>query len=262
MLIDFHTHLDHYQPAELKAAVSCIKENKILTVAASCSIDSFKKNLEISQMPGVQGLIIPTFGIHPSFCEGLPQTPNELSNLLESYLKQSQIIGETGLDFYWEKTVPPAFQELVFLTILDHCNRYKKYAVIHTKGAEERIADILKDFPDAKPIIHWYDGNEKIFNTFTDRGFYQTFGCEVRYSKKIQKFLTFCPDELLLTETDNPSGEPWLCRNKGIENPENSPLLIQRIINDIGVIKNCPAVKIEKQTEINARFILSGKNDN
>lgn len=254
MLVDFHTHLDQYDDVALKAAVDSIRKNKILTVAASCDITSWKKNLLIAQ--NAPNLIIPTFGIHPSYCKNLPENTGELGTALEPYLLKSALIGEIGLDFFWEKEILHETQEKVFLTILDHCNLYKKFAVIHTKGAEKRIADILPDFPNAKIVIHWYDGDEQIFRVYLDRGYFQTFGCEVRYSEHIRALLSLVPDELLLSETDNPTGEPWLCEKHGSKEADNSPSLIKRVVQDIAQVRGRTTEEVEAIIERNARGIF------
>ncbi|MBQ4377701.1 MAG: TatD family hydrolase [Treponema sp.] len=260
MLVDFHTHIDQYSESELVRAIDIIAGHRILTVAASCDFDSFEKNIEIARKPEVRNLIIPAFGVHPSYCDFLPDSEGEIASVLEPYLQKSDIIAEIGLDFFWEKKIPHKKQEKIFLSCLDHANRYKKVAVIHTKGAEKQIADILKEFPDVKPVIHWYDGSEEIFKTYLDRGYYETFGCEVRYSSHIQKLLSITPDELLLSETDNPTGEPWLCGMHKIPQTDNSPLLIKRVICDIAEVKKISHEECEKLIETNTRKILRFKS--
>jgi TatD DNase family protein len=245
MMIDFHTHLDHYQGNKLQAAVECIKKNKIKTITSSCSIKSYLQNIEIAKQ--ASDLILPTFGIHPSYIEKkfYKMAQTEILNAIEKYLLQSRIIGEVGMDFYWEKETPRNTQEKIFCTIMEHCNQYKKIAVIHTKGAEKEIQSLLKKFPYAKPVIHWYDGPEDIYKKFIDSGFYFTFGCEILYSKHIQELLKITPMELILSETDNPSGEPWL------GGTDDSPLLIKRIIKDIADVKKLPVEDVEAIIENN-----------
>ena len=99
----------------------------------------------------------------------------------------------------------------MFHCMLDHCERTGKYCVVHTKGAESRIADILADFPHAKPVIHWYDGPDSPYDVFLSRGYMQTFDYEVRYSDHIKALLARMPLEFLLFETDNPTREVFLC---------------------------------------------------
>jgi TatD DNase family protein len=242
MFCDFHTHLHMYAPgAGRDEALRLIAENGIFTVAASVDIPSWKDTLEIAGRVNACGkhLVLPTFGIHPSYCAGLPEHEHDLASLLEPYMDASPVIGEIGLDFFWEKTVPHETQERVFRCMLDHCARKNKYCVIHTKGAEQRVADMLRDFPGAHPVIHWYDGPEDVYRRFLDMGCMQTFGCEVYYSEHIRRLLAETPPELLLSETDNPTGEPWL------GGTDSSPLLVRRVVRDMAAVKKTGAEEME-----------------
>lgn len=236
--IDFHTHLDCYQDFfELRNQLC-----KIEGIIVSSSMDrfSYKKNIFIAEE--IQNLnhkvkIIPTLGIHPKKAE------LELKNLslYKNLLNSSELIGEIGMDFCWYKDVSAFAQEKVFRFFLEHCENEKKYCVIHTKNAEEKICRILEDYPNAKPIIHWYDGPEDIFEEFIHRNYMQTFGCQTIYSKHIQKLLLKTPLNLILAETDNPDSEIWL------GGTDSSIFLIKRIYEDIAKILG---VKIEDIIEI------------
>lgn len=221
---DFHAHIDQYGDDALEDVTAKIISKKILTVTASTDIESWRRNVEIAAR--APELILPTFGVHPSFCGKIRGED------IEPYLAESRIIGEIGLDFFWERKVPREEQERYFLLCLDHCHRNGKAAVIHTKGAERRVADILRDFPAARPIIHWYDGDDDVYKTFLDRGYPQTFGCELRRSERIARLLRMTPPELILAETDNPTGEPWL------GGTDNTPALIERVVKDIAAARS------------------------
>lgn len=236
MIVDFHTHLNWYEDS--KALQSQLQNFHGIIIAASVDAESFRRNQQIAQVNNNENLtIIPTFGIHP---ERVLQAPKDLS-IYEELCDSSPIIGEIGMDFCWYKEASPAAQERVFRYFLEHCNKTGKYCVIHTKDAEKEICEILKDYPNAKPIIHWYDGPEDIYQEFIKRGYYQTFGCELIRSKHIQKLLQQTPLELILAETDNPTAEPWLGGN------DNSVQLINRIYNDIATVLGKPIEVIEKQ---------------
>jgi len=257
MLVDFHTHVHAYRSGdERDAALECIRENAIITVAASVDTATWNETLSLARSSALRGkkLIIPTFGIHPSYCAGLPENEGELAALLEPYLCASPVVGEIGLDFYWEKKTPHETQERVFRCILDHCERTKKYCVVHTKGAESHIAKILSDFPHAKPVIHWYDGPDSAYDVFLSRGYMQTFGCEVRCSDRIKALLARTPLELLLSETDNPESEVWL----GGE--DSSPLLIKRVVRDIADVKRIGYAEAESILQKNAERIFKASN--
>ena len=187
MLIDFHTHLDFYQREELHKELTSFSGT---IIAASIDEESYLQNLAITQWSSCNARackIIPTFGIHPNRADQTAQlldAPN-ITARYTKYLEQSPIIGEIGMDFCWSKCSPRS-QEKVFRWILQYCDKSGKACVIHTKDAEAKIADILLDYPKARPIIHWYDGPESIFREFIRRGYPQTFGIETIRSQLLQ----------------------------------------------------------------------------
>ena len=251
MIIDFHTHLDFYKPDELESQLA---EFSGTIVAASIDEKSFLNNLEISKYCKTTTRachIIPTFGIHPNRAdENAPLLDDQAtSQSFEKYLDQSPVIGEIGMDFCWSKS-SPANQEKVFRWFLEYCNKTRKACVIHTKDAEEKICDILTDYPSARPIIHWYDGPESIYREFIRRGYPQTFGVETIRSQHLQNLLGHTPLELLLAETDNPDSEPWLGGTR------NDIGLIERIYEELAGLLNMQQLELEKIIEDNFNRII------
>jgi TatD DNase family protein len=221
MYVDFHTHIHSY--VNYDAVSEIIRQNKIISVGCSVDRESYELTKRLAQS---NRFIIPTFGIHPmhsdtikTFCE------------IDSLLNESKIIGEIGLDNCWFKNIDLKVQEKVFEYILDHCNKYHKYCVIHTKNAEKRVLDILSNYPGAKPVIHWYDGPVDVYEKMLERNYSSTFGCEVYYSEHIKELLRITPDNRILSETDNPESEKWLGGNT------DSPELIKRVVKDISEVK-------------------------
>lgn len=244
--IDFHTHLDWYNQDEL---LKQLQKFQGTIITASVDAQSFHKNLMLAQLASAGSKncqIIPTVGIHP---KNAAEAPENLS-FYDELCAKSPIIGEIGMDFCWYKDASPAKQEQVFRYFLNHCNETGKYCVIHTKDAEPQIARILEDYPKAKPIIHWYDGPEDVFQEFCARGYYQTFGCETNRSKNIQKLLLQTPHNLILAETDNPTAEPWL------GGTDNSVNLIKRVYKDIGSVLGLSEFAVNELLNRNSAEIL------
>ena len=157
------------------------------------------------------------------------------------------------MDFCWSKSSPQN-QEKVFRWFLDYCNKTNKACVIHTKDAEEKICNILTDYPHARPVIHWYDGPEKIYREFIRRGYPQTFGVETIRSKHLQNLLKSTPLNLLLAETDNPESEPWLGGSR------NDIFLIERVYSELSEILNIPRTNLEQILEENFQKIVEINN--
>lgn len=226
MFVDFHTHLDCYKDEELFPQLA---EFEGILVSASMDLESYKRNLYIrdkAKALGYKAEIVPTFGVHPAKVVEVLSESADLERF-DEFCNASPIIGEIGMDLCWYKEASVEQQEKVFRYFLHHCNQHKKYCVIHTKDAEDQVAKILLDYPNAKPIIHWYDGPVDIYKEFISRGYYFTFGCETCRSEHIQNLLEMTPPEKILAETDNPESEPWLGGS------DNSLNLIKHVYSDI-----------------------------
>ncbi|MCR5217688.1 TatD family hydrolase [Treponema sp.] len=251
MIIDFHTHLDFYSDKQVHKDLQNFSG---AIMAASVDEKSYLKNRQIAKWTGEnakKSLVIPTFGIHPNAAdENAPLLDDHtIVKRFQSYMERPTIIGEIGMDFCWSECKAEN-QEKVFRFFLEYCHKNHKACVIHTKDAEEQIADILTDYPNARPIIHWYDGPEEIFREFIRRGYPQTFGVESIRSSHIQNLLKLTPHHLLLAETDNPDSEIWLGGTR------NDIALIQKVYQDLAGLLKIPLSEVEKQIEKNARTFL------
>ncbi|MCR4735630.1 MAG: TatD family hydrolase [Treponema sp.] len=251
MIIDFHTHLDFYSDEQIHKDLQNFSG---AIVAASVDEKSYLKNCQIAKWArenAKKSLIIPTFGIHPNAADQnapLLDDPQTVKRF-HDYMDQSPIIGEIGMDFCWSECKAEN-QEKVFRFFLEYCNKNHKACVIHTKDAEKEIADILSDYPNAKPIIHWYDGPENIFREFIRRGYPQTFGVESIRSSHIQNLLSLTTPHLLLAETDNPDSEIWLGGTR------NDVSLIQKVYQDLAGLLKITQEELEGLIEKNARTHL------
>lgn len=255
MIIDFHTHLDFYNSKELEPQLSQFAGT---IVAASVDQKSYLANCAISQFAQTNTRtcqIIPTFGIHPNRADQNAALLDDSATTqrFAQYLSRSPIIGEIGMDFCWSKSSPQN-QEKVFRYFLEYCNKTRKACVIHTKDAEQKICDILTDYPSARPIIHWYDGPESIYREFIRRGYPQTFGVETIRSRHLQNLLRHTPPELLLAETDNPDSEPWLGGTR------SDVRLIERVYEELAELLNMQQLELEKIMEDNFNRIFKSSN--
>lgn len=239
---DFHTHLHQYDVND--SCLDQINNNKILTIACSMDMASYEKTVEMKNHLG-SNLIIPTFGIHPACAMG-----DFNKDVAFKYMEESPIIGEIGLDFLWAKNVPKDRQLEVFKFFLEYCNKTGKYCVIHTKGAEKEILEILKYYPNACPIIHWYHGPEKYFKEIIRRGYYCTFGVELFHSKYIRKLFKQMPLDKILAETDNPESEVWLGGSR------RDPMLIEDVVKAMANVKGINFSEMNEIVLNNSKKIL------
>lgn len=204
MLIDAHTHLDHYTAEELPLVLEQIEQLPCQTWAVSMDLESWEHTQAIAQN---RPNIMPTFGIHPWNAHLYADRLDEL----DEPTKASLHIGEIGLDFHWvEQKERWPKQEVVLNYFLGKAAEQNKIVNLHTKGAESLILEKLKAFNVDRAVIHWYSGDVALFDALVAYGCYFTFGVQLPFSELIQACAQRCPADKLLTETDGPSGLEWL----------------------------------------------------
>jgi TatD DNase family protein len=245
MLIDAHAHLDRYGDG-LASALEEITEHRIFTVSSSMDLESYRRNLEIG---GMCEFVLPTFGVHPW---NAPEYAGSLSNLGQA-VHESPILSEIGLDHHFVTDVSqyPAQRE-VFEFFLAAARDQEKIVVLHTKGAEGEILELLDRYDIQRAVVHWYSGPLDVFHELAARGAYFTIGVEVLYSEHIQAIARELPSDLLLTETDNPGGPRSLTGVLGM------PRLILDVVRALGELRATTTQAIVQAVQNNFVRLIAG----
>ena len=203
MFIDAHTHLDFFED-NIDKAIKEINDLKILTVANSMNVESYLKNKEYEKK---SKYIMPTFGLHPWEAKNFK---GDLEGLIP-YIEESKLIGEIGLDFFWEEDETTyEKQRKVYYFMLKEASKREKLVSIHTKGAEEEILSSLENINYNKAIIHWYSGSLETLKKFIDLGCYFTISVDLGYEDKALEVLNLIPMDRLILETDGPTALEWV----------------------------------------------------
>jgi TatD DNase family protein len=245
MLIDAHAHVDKYGDI-LDQALDQIQQYQIFTIATAMDVPSYSALQTIGQR---SNLILPTFGIHP---RRAPEYANRLAEL-GPLIEQSPAIGEIGLDFHWVKdssTYPAQLKVLEYF--LAAAREQKKFINLHTKGAEKEILNLLERYDIQRAIIHWYSGPLDILRALVQFGAFFTIGVEVLYSEVISAIARQIPDQLLLTETDNPGGLKWL---KGVI---GMPAEIQKVVDALAELRGVSATFVAQTIHDNFSCLIAG----
>ncbi len=165
------------------------------------------------------------------------------------HIETSPAIGEIGLDFHWVKDTStyPA-QRKVLEYFIAAAAEQNKFVNLHTKAGEKEILDLLEKYGVKRAIIHWYSGPMDILRAMIDYGCYFTIGVEVLYSDYIKDIAKAVPDNLLLTETDNPGALRWLKKNDEV----GMPTAIKRVVESVAQLRQSTSTRIE--TLVHANF--------
>lgn len=160
------------------------------------------------------GPFLVSFGIHP--WEAAKCDPRACG---EAYARCS-VIGEIGLDTVW-CDVPLARQTTVLEEQLQLAADLGKPIVLHTKGAEERIASMVNGFP-GRILVHWYSGPLSAFERFAEQGCYFSLGPDCTNGSDVNRaMMTALPLKRILIETDGIEGITWAI--------DGNPRLAERI---------------------------------
>jgi TatD DNase family protein len=247
MLIDAHVHLDKYGDL-LDDALREIEQHRIFTVATAMDVPSY---LELQKIGDRSELVLPTFGIHPrraaEYVNRLPEVGR--------YIETSPAIGEIGLDFHWvnDTSTYPA-QRKVLEYFIAAAAEQNKFVNLHTKAGEKEILDLLERYDVQRAIVHWYSGPMDILHAMIDYGCYFTIGVEVLYSNYIKEIARAIPDQLLLTETDNPGALRWLKKNDEI----GMPAAIKDVVNALAQVRQSTPESIIRLVYANFVRLIAG----
>lgn len=143
---------------------------------------------------------IPTYGLHPWQAGRIP-----LDEMLP-FIKLGAAIGEIGMDSVW-CSVPLKKQEQVFLEQLELAVRRGMPVILHTKGQEERISQIIRHFP-ATYLVHWYSSMEHL-KPYLEMDCFFTAGPDLAVNPAVRQVVRECPANRLLVETDGWSAVKW-----------------------------------------------------
>lgn len=144
--------------------------------------------------------VIPTCGVHPWYVQkwGL--------DCMEKWVEQCTVIGEIGMDSVW-CGVPLKLQEDVFCRQLEMACDQKKPVILHTKGQEEKIARIIKEYPN-RYLVHWYSC-EDYLKEYISLDCYFSIGPDVWWNQAVRDVARRVPRDRILIETDGLEAVKW-----------------------------------------------------
>jgi TatD DNase family protein len=193
-LIDTHFHIDHYR--NYLDVANKINELEQYTLCVTNSPGVFRSCKKIFENSKYLQFAI---GFHP--CERTLKKSD-----LEDFLWQSRntnYIGEVGLDFSRAEHLPKEFQIDCFDKIIRNASEYNKLITVHIRNAEREALKIINEYKPRKCIIHWYTGPENLLEEFLEMDCYFSINNNMIAGKSNSKYLRI-PKDRLLIESDGP----------------------------------------------------------
>lgn len=254
MFIDSHCHLDKIDLADfddqLDKLVANAENNHIShMLCVSVTLDSFPKMREaVAKYSNVSI----SCGVHPLH----PEDNYDPATLLElASLKEVVAVGETGLDFYYDKEHHD-FQKQSFEQHIQVANKLNKPLIVHTRDARAETIDILKANKAEKcgGVLHCFTENWEMAKAAIDMGFYISISGIVTFknANELRDVVTKIPLDRLLIETDSPYLAPVPHRGK-----QNQPAYVRHVADTVADLKQVSIETLAEQTSANFHRLFS-----
>lgn len=219
MLIDSHCHLEYKGLVEDQAGV--LERAREAGVGAFLNIST--RQSEWDQVVGTAARepdVFASVGIHPHEADAHQDLGRAV--LLEATQHPKVVaIGETGLDYYYDRSDRGAQQKL-FRMHIDVARETALPLIIHTRDAEDDTHAILADemergaFP---ALIHCFTASQDFAEKVLKLGLTISLSGIVTFknARALQEVAKIIPDDRVLVETDSPFLAPVPNRGKVCE---------------------------------------------
>lgn len=216
MLVDSHCHLDFdVFDEDRQETIQRARDAGVATMVTICTrVTRFE---EIRAIAETDENIWCSVGIHPHQAEEEPVVTVE--DLVSRAAHPKVIgIGETGLDYYYDNS-PRGLQETSFRTHIAASRETGLPLIVHTRDADEDMADILEDemgkgaFPG---VLHCFSSGRRLAERALDIGFYISLSGIVTFknAQDLRDIAKDVPVDRILVETDSPFLAPIPNRGK------------------------------------------------
>ncbi len=206
MLVDSHCHLEYKGLVEDQAAV--LSRARAAGVGAFLNIST--RQSEWDQVVGTAARepdVFASVGIHPHEADAHADL-GRAALLAATHHPRVIAIGETGLDYYYDKSDRET-QKSLFRMHIDVARETQLPLIIHTRDAEDDTHAILADemgkgaFP---ALIHCFTASAAFGAKVLELGLTISLSGIVTFknAKELQEVAKIVPDDKLLVETDSP----------------------------------------------------------
>ena len=232
MLVDSHCHLDFPGLADqLPDVLRRMAENGVgAAVCIGVNLEDLPKVLAIAEN---NERLFATVGVHPEYTDIEEPTEDQLVGLAAH--PKVVAIGETGLDYYWQKD-QPEWQRQRFRRHIAAAKRCGKPLVVHTRDSAADTLRLLQEegAEAAGGVMHCFTENWDIARQALDLGFYLSFSGIVTFKNAsvVKEVAQKCPLDRLLVETDSPYLAPVPYRGK-----PNQPAYVRYVAEEIARLR-------------------------
>lgn len=248
MFIDTHVHLNAEQFNEdIEETIERARKQQVeKMVVVGFDRPTIKRALELAE---AYPFIYAVVGWHP--VDAIDCTEEDLAWIEELAAHPKVVgIGETGLDYHWDKS-PKDIQQEVFRKQIHLAKRVKLPIVIHNRDATEDVLRILREehAEEIGGVMHCFSGSVESAKESIALNFMISLGGPVTFknAKKPKQVAEEIDLGHLMIETDAPYLAPHPYRGK-----RNEPSYVPLVAEEIARLKGLPVEKVAEETTRNA----------
>lgn len=246
IFIDTHAHLNFkaFENDFRQVVENAFSNNVKAIINVGSKLENSKKAIEIASL---YKSVYAATGFHPIYAKDQKFDEEAFEKLAKE--KKVVAIGETGLDYYYDKSSRD-LQKEIFEKLLRLARSVSKPVIIHSRDAGEDVLSILMaQRPEPLGVIHCFQGDWQYAKMILDMGLYISFTGLITFSKNYETFevIKNTPLDRLLIETDCPYMSPEPHRGK-----RNEPAFVIEVAKKIVEIKKISLEKVAEETSKNA----------
>ena len=254
MLVDSHCHLDY--PDLQKDFSGVMARAKSAGVETMLAIGTKLRDFDaVRAISETNDNVFCTVGIHPH------EAANEqtAADALIALAKHPKIvgIGETGLDYFYEKS-PREAQAENFRAHMRAAHASGLPLVVHTRDADADTADLLdwahRELPGTIGVLHCFTSSLALAQKAIGLGYYISISGIVTFknAEDLRATVRALPLERLLVETDSPYLAPVPKRGKPCE-----PSYVLHTATFVAELKGVGLLELAKTTSDNFYRLFS-----
>ncbi|MFQ6125038.1 MAG: TatD family hydrolase [Candidatus Heimdallarchaeota archaeon] len=245
-LIDSHAHLT---PKWFKDPLKIIEESKkSLAGIVVIGLDPDEYQYLIDLVAAEPTFIRIALGISPTYVHKIKV--EKAFQEIEEKIQKVHAVGEIGLDYYRvrDKALHEQ-QEQLFLRGIQLANAQNQPLVIHSRGAEAKVVQLLSRYAETMVVLHCFGGVNQV-SLACANGFFISIPTAVTYRQEFREVAMKVSLDHLLIETDSPFLSPIRGRKK------NTPKNVKYAAREIARLRELSLADIANVTTKNAQTLF------
>jgi len=256
-LVDSHCHLAEPDfDADREAVLARAAAAGVTTLVCVGATGRVESNFPAVALAGRQGPveIVATVGIHPH--DAASADDSAFATLGRLAASPGVVgIGETGLDFHYDRSPRPA-QRAAFARTVALARTTGRPLVVHVREAHAEAAAILQaeDAAAVGGVIHCFTGDRDDARRYLDLGFAISVAGIVTFKNAdaLRVAVRAVPLDRLLVETDAPYLAPVPHRGR-----RNEPAHVRVVAEAVARVRGEPLATVAAATTANARRLFA-----